>query len=151
MLSVLSTTSSPTMAGVAFGSAAVGGGFAFAAAAYQTSAGFAARHETTGVSRILTIPKAGLPWTLRMRHESTYIQMQAAVPAPTASLSSFAVLFGNVLYTLCGSAASAPGGSLCGGTSAALDRAINGGPGGGIQSERRGRKAGGMLRALGTR
>ncbi|KJA17374.1 hypothetical protein HYPSUDRAFT_46460, partial [Hypholoma sublateritium FD-334 SS-4] len=40
------------MAGVAFGSAAVGGGFAFAAAAYQTSAGFAARHETTHTQQV---------------------------------------------------------------------------------------------------
>ena len=40
------------MAGVAFGDAALGGGFALAAAGYQTSAGFAARHEITHAQQI---------------------------------------------------------------------------------------------------
>lgn len=42
------------MAGVAFGGAALSGGFALAAAGYQTSTGFAARHETTHAQQIET-------------------------------------------------------------------------------------------------
>lgn len=40
------------MAGVAFGGAALGGGFALAAAEYQASTGFAARHENTHSQQI---------------------------------------------------------------------------------------------------
>lgn len=40
------------MAGIAFGSAALGGGFALAAAGYQTTTGFAARHEATHAQQI---------------------------------------------------------------------------------------------------
>ena len=44
--------SNTSMAGVAFGSAALGGAFSLAAAGYQTSAGFAARHEIAHAQQI---------------------------------------------------------------------------------------------------
>lgn len=42
------------MAGLAFGGPALGGGFSLAAAGYQTSTGFAARHETTHAQQVET-------------------------------------------------------------------------------------------------
>ena len=40
------------MAGLALGSAALGGGLALAAAGYQSGAGFAARHETAHAQQV---------------------------------------------------------------------------------------------------
>lgn len=42
------------MAGVAFGSTVLGAGISLATAVYQTSTGFAARHETTHAQQIET-------------------------------------------------------------------------------------------------
>lgn len=40
------------MAGLAFGAAALGGGFALAAAGYQAGTGFTARHEASHVQQV---------------------------------------------------------------------------------------------------